>query len=142
MQLDYSLQYGKTTKNVINRIQDSLIKGNEIDRFELTKAAFQMGNDNFIFGVGKGNFPLNSYIYLGEDNRNYKNQYIPHNTLMGFYAQQGIVGVIIFLILPIFLLYRMIKSGYSQNRYFIPLLGGLAVQSFAINVENIRFYGF
>lgn len=142
IQLDYSLQEGKIVKTVTERIENSLIKGDEGDRFQLSKAALEMGNDNFIFGVGKGNFPLNSYIYLGEDNINYQRQLIPHNTLFGIYAQQGILGLTIFLMLPIYLLYKLIKTNRDQNRYIIPLLIGFLIHSFAINIENVRFVWF
>ncbi|NLK22338.1 MAG: O-antigen ligase family protein [Epulopiscium sp.] len=140
--IDYSIHGGKIVKTVMDRVENSLMQGEEVDRFQLTKAALKMGNDNFLFGIGKGNFPLNSYIYLGEDNVNYKNQYIPHNTLVGTYAQQGIVGLVIFLILPLYILYKMFKSKRKQNLYMFPLLIGFLVQSFAINVENVRFVWF
>ncbi|HYE10129.1 MAG TPA: O-antigen ligase family protein [Patescibacteria group bacterium] len=138
--VDYYFQQGKITINMVSRIQDSLIKDVEdIDRIQLIKAAFYMGNDNFLFGVGKGSFPLNSYKYLSKDNIQYKRQFIPHNTFLGFYSQQGIVGVLIFFTLPGYILYSMIKSRRKQNLYFIPLIVGLFIHSMTINVENVRF---
>lgn len=142
IQLDYSLQNGKVVSEVIDRIENTLIQGYEGDRFQLSRAALQMGNDYFLFGVGKGNFPLNSYIYLGEDNINYQQRFIPHNTLLGIYAQQGIIGVSIFLIFPGYLLYKLLKTKRSQNKYVIPLLVGFLTLSFAINIENVRFMWF
>lgn len=140
LNMDYSLQNGKITNHIVDRIQDSLSKdNNEIDRVQLMKTAVKMGNDNFLFGVGKGSFPLNSYKYLGEDSPRYKQQNIPHNTILGFYAQQGIVGVLIFIILPSFILYLMIKSKRKQNIYLISLFIGLFIHSLTINVENVRF---
>lgn len=137
---DYYFQQGQITINMISRIQDSLVTDvGDIDRVQLMKAAFSMGNDNFLFGVGKGSFPLNSYKYLSKDSIQYKMQYIPHNTILGFYAQQGIVGVLIFITLPGYILYSMIKSKRKQNLYFIPLFAGLFIHSMAINVENVRF---
>lgn len=138
--LDYYFKQGRITINIISRIQDSLITDvDDIDRVQLMKAAFSMGNDNFLFGVGKGSFPLNSYKYLSKDNIQYKRQNIPHNTILGFYAQQGIVGVLIFVTLPGYILYSMIKSKRKQNLYFIPLFAGLFIHSMTINVENVRF---
>lgn len=142
IQLDYSFQRGKIVNTMIDRIENLLIQGDEIDRFQLSKAALQMGNDHFLFGVGKGNFPLNSYKYLGRDNINYQLQLIPHNTIFGIYAQQGIIGLIIFLILPAYLIYKLIKTKGGQNKYIIPLLIGFFIQSFGINIENIRFLWF
>lgn len=138
--LDYFFQQGKITDYMVDRIQDSLVTDVEdINRVQLMKAAFSMGNDNFLFGVGKGSFPLNSYKYLSKDNTQYKMQYIPHNTILGFYAQQGIVGLLIFITLPGYILYSMIKSKRKQNLYFIPLFAGLFIHSMTINVENVRF---
>jgi len=138
--LDYNFQRGKVTNEMVNRVQNSILtEVDEIDRVQLMKAAFAMGNDNFFFGVGKGSFPLNSYKYLSVDNMQYKMQYIPHNTILGFYAQQGIVGVLIFITLPGYILYRMIKFQRKQNMYLIPLYAGLFIHSMTINIENIRF---
>ena len=139
VQADYTWQQGKTVQQVIQRIEQSLIQGEDVDRLELSEASIKMGNEYPLFGVGKGNFPLNSNRYLGEDNVNYISQYIPHSTILGTYAQQGIVGVVIFLSLPIFLLFVMLRSRMAQNGYMVPLLAGLFVQSFTINVENTRF---
>lgn len=138
--LDYNIHQGKITNYMVDRIQDSIGKDTDnIDRVQLMKAAFFMGNDNFFFGVGKGSFSLNSYKYLSEVNEQYVKQYIPHNTLLGFYSQQGIVGVLIFTTLPGYILYSMIKSKSKQNLYLIPLFVGLFIHSMTINVENIRF---
>lgn len=138
--LDYYFQQGKITKDMVSRVQDSLIIDiNDIDRVQLMRAAFLMGNDNFFFGVAKGGFPLNSYMYLPEDSVQATMNYIPHNTILGFYAQQGIVGVLIFIILPCYVLYRMIRYKSNQSLYFIPLFIGLFIHSMTINIENVRF---
>lgn len=138
--LDYYFQQGKITIHIINRVQESLTTNMDgIDRVQLMRTAFKMGNDNFIFGVGKGSFPLNSYKYLSKNNVQYKMKHIPHNTILGFYAQQGIVGVLIFIMLPVYILYSVIGSKRKQNLYLVPLLGGLFIHSMSINVENIRF---
>lgn len=140
---DYWVQSGKVTSSIINRVQLSLnMEANDVNRVQLMKAAFQMGNDNFLFGVGKGSFPLNSNKYVGDDANVYKQQYIPHNTILGFYAQQGIIGLLLFIVLPMFLLYRMIRSRKRQNAYFIAIFAGLLLHSITINIENIRFAWF
>lgn len=138
--LDYHSQQGEITINMISRVQDFLNRdADDINRVQLMKAAFLMGNDNFFFGVGKGSFPLNSYKYLSKDSVQVKMKSIPHNTILGFYAQQGIVGVLIFIILPGYILYSMIRSKRKQNVYLIPLFAGLLIHSMTINVENVRF---
>lgn len=138
--MDYWIQAGKVTNLIISRIQEtSNMETAEIDRVQLMKAAFQMGNDNFFFGVGKGSFPLNSNKYVGDDARVYLSQNIPHNTIFGIYAQQGILGLLVFISLPGFLLYQMIKSRKQQNVYLIPVFIGLFLHSMSINIENVRF---
>lgn len=138
--LDYHFYRGQITNDVVSRIQKSLSNdADDIDRIQLMKAAFEMGNDNFVFGVGKGSFPLNSYKYIPKDSSQHTKQSIPHNTILGFYAQQGIVGVLIFIILPGYILYFMIKSQKSQSLYLIPIFAGICMHSMTINIENTRF---
>lgn len=138
--MNYYFQQGRITNDIIERIQDSIVdNGNDIDRVLLMKAAFKMGNDSFLFGVGKGSFSLNSYKYISEDTLKYDRQSIPHNTLLGFYAQQGIVGVLIFIMLPGFILYAIIKSRKKQNVYLIAVFVGICIHSMTINIENTRF---
>lgn len=143
LNLDYLLQNGKTTNEIITRVQMTVNQDVEdIDRVQLMKAAFQMGNDNFIVGVGKGSFPLNTNLYLGENSSAYRYQNIPHNTLLGFYAQQGIVGLLLFLLLPGYIMFRLILSCGGHRLYFIALLVGILIHSMTINLENIRFVWF
>lgn len=141
LSLDYSFQQGKITNYLIGRVQDSLGKdGNDIDRVKLMKAAFEMGNENFFFGVGKGSFPLNSFKYLPEDSssQNIKS-FIPHNTLLGFYSQQGILGLLVFITLPGYIFYAMIKYRRKQSLFLIPVFIGILIHSMTINIENTRF---
>lgn len=138
--LDFDFQKGKITNAMINRVQDSLNKNaDDINRVKLMKSAYEMGNDNFFFGVGKGSFPLNSYKYLSKNSDEYKRQLIPHNTILGFYSQQGIVGVVIFILLPVGILFKIIKSGKKQSSYLVAIFIGIFIHSITINIENIRF---
>lgn len=138
--IDLMYQEGRITNTVVHRIQSSVSSElDDIDRVQLTKTAIQMGNDNFWFGVGKGSFPLNITHYAGEDSRMVQNQHIPHNTLAGVYAQQGILGLLAFISLPGYILYRLICSKRRESYYFIPLLIAFVVHSLSINIENVRF---
>ncbi|WP_027631119.1 O-antigen ligase family protein [Ruminiclostridium cellobioparum] len=138
--LDYYFQNGEITKDMISRVQESLNKNAaDVDRIQLMKAAFEMGNDNFLVGVGKGSFPLNSYKYLPENSTQTIKSSIPHNTILGFYSQQGILGVFIFILLPGYILYTMIKSKRKQNLFLIPVFVGIYIHSMTINIENTRF---
>lgn len=143
IEIDYRYIDGKVTDEVISRVQVSINQDVEdIDRVQLTKTAFQMGNDNFLTGVGKGSFPLNTNKYLGDESAAYKSQHIPHNTLFGFYAQQGIIGLLLFILLPGYILFLMVKNWKRQNAYFLALFTGILLHSMTINIENVRFVWF
>jgi len=112
-------------------------------RSNLSKAAFMMGNDNSIFGVGRGNYVNNSKIYyekIGIDttSSSYERDYgkkIPHNTYATFFAELGIIGLILFL--SIFFIVGK-KITVLKNIYFIAMLITYMVQAFAVNLENFR----
>lgn len=141
--MDYWVQKGMITNTIVDRTQQTLLMdSSEVDRVKLMKVAFQMGNDNFFTGVGKGSFSLNSNKYLGEDSIIYKEQYIPHNTILGFYAQQGILGLVLFLLLPGVLLFILVKSRKQHKSYLLALFSGLFLHSMTINIENVRFVWF
>ena len=112
-------------------------------RSNLSKAAFMMGKDNFIFGVGRGNYVNNSETYyekIGIDttSSSYERDYgikIPHNTYATFFAELGIIGLILFLSM-FFMVGK--KITVSKNIFFIAMLITYMVQAFAVNLENFR----
>lgn len=62
-------------------------------RTKLAKDAFQVGLEYFPFGVGPGNYMVHSY-----------NKHFSHNTYLELWANEGIIGLIIYLsILTIFI---------------------------------------
>lgn len=116
-------------------------------RSNLSKAAFMMGKDNFIFGVGRGNYVNNSETYyekIGIDttSSSYERDYgikIPHNTYATFFAELGIIGLILFLSM-FFMVGK--KITVSKNIFFIAMLITYMVQAFAVNLENFRGFWF
>ncbi len=141
IQLDLRYLDGDLTYRVIGRIESALYQGSDVDRIRLSKAALKMGNEHPIFGSGKGNFELNVHLYLEEDEQ-FPNELIPHNTLLSFYAQQGIMGLCIFLMLPAYVFYHIIKKKTVGSPYHQTLFLAWAIQSLTINIENIRFVWF
>lgn len=114
-------------------------------RSNLSKAAFEMGKDHWILGVGRGNFRSNSKAYfekIGIDTtaNNYEWAYgmkIPHNTYATFLAEMGIGGLILFL----WIFYKSIQFKCKNNKdniIFICLLIAYLIQATAINLENYR----
>ncbi|SHI53207.1 O-antigen ligase family protein [Lutispora thermophila] len=112
-------------------------------RSNLSKAAFMMGKENFIFGVGRGNYVNNSKIYyekIGIDttSSSYEWNYgikIPHNTYATFFAELGIIGLALFSVI-FFMVGKKIIG--SKNILFIAMLITYMVQAFAVNLENFR----
>jgi len=112
-------------------------------RSNLSKAAFMMGRDNFIFGVGRGNYVNNSKPYyekIGIDTTSirYEVDYgikIPHNTYATFFAELGIIGLILFL--TIFFIVGK-KIIVSREIIYIVLLITYMTQAFVVNLENFR----
>jgi O-antigen ligase len=120
-------------------------------RANLSRVAWMMGMDHPVFGVGRGNFILNSQPYfekLGVDV--IKN--IPHNTYFGLFAETGFIGLILYL-MPFFMIVYALFKRYSNNfslfkeesPILLWLFAGacaLGVQAFVLNIENRRFLWF
>lgn len=141
IQIDIEFFSGNLISKIMSRIESALYQGFEINRIHLYKASFEMGSEHFLFGVGKGNFILNEFNYLKEIIDLPKPQ-ITHNTLLGCYAQQGATGLIIFILVPIYILYNLIKKRTKNNQYFIIIILAWFIFSLSINTENIRFLWF
>lgn len=122
------------------------VKGETINRLNLSKAAIHMGEDHILFGVGRGNYTSNSEQYyeeLGIDTstktyKNYFSKLIPHNTYMTFFAELGIIGLILFTSILLLALMRILKV----NKLLACLLVFYLVQAIAINLENFRVIWF
>lgn len=81
---------------VIDKYEDSSLKErNELNiedgsRAKLAKDALRVGFDYFPLGVGPGNYVVHSY-----------NKHFSHNTYTELFANEGIVGLIIYLVIVI-----------------------------------------
>lgn len=142
-----AVYFNKQFSNSLDHRMEEMLegKGEAISRLNLAKAAFMMGKDHFLFGVGRGNYPFNSEQYhkkLGIDTTTeaYNNKFsilIPHNTYMAFFAELGILGLMLFL--SIF--YKAFKLNLRRD-YFsklvLCLLTLYLVQAIALNLENFR----
>lgn len=134
------------TTSMNKRFEDVTEGKGEADRREyLAKAAYLMGKDHFLTGVGRGNYLFNNDSYFEEigidiDSDYYKDYlktFIPHNTYMTFFAELGIPGLILFL----FLFYKVIRQNFKLNYANILMLcmiGYYLVQAIAVNLENFR----
>lgn len=115
-------------------------------RKSLFATALEMGKDNSIFGVGRGNYILNSQAYF-EKLKLIHIEEIPHNTYVGLFAETGLIGVLLFVTPLLVLIYNFVKQMYNSekkqtlNKIFIALLPifiVIGVQSLVLNIENQR----
>lgn len=131
---------------LIGRVEEvSEGEGQSIIRPSLTKMAIDMGLDNPILGVGRGNFILNSKPYADKvyDERNdfvYNEitRVVPHTTFIGMFAELGILGFIVFSSIFIVLFYKMFKYPKKINIIIIVCMLCFFVESLALNLENFR----
>ncbi len=102
-----------------------VIKGKELpdgsisERYALLVGGARMFLDNFIFGVGLGNFREHSYEYsisLKQES---------HNTYIEILAELGLVGAIIFfwLIYSTLAKFRLLEKKHSNNSYETFVIG-------------------
>jgi len=114
-------------------------------RSNLARAAFEMGKDYPLLGVGRGNFRFNSQPYyerIGIDtgSRSFETQYgikIPHNTYLTFFAELGVLGLVLFLTI-FYQAFRVNWKFKKVNLIFLALLLSYLIQALAINLENFR----
>jgi len=118
-------------------------------RESLSKAAWEMGKDHPLLGVGRGNYALNSAPYFEAMDVKWVDN-IPHNTPLGIFSELGIMGVILYSF-PIWLLISSLFKRKFEHRpklskiFLVSLMAVLIVvgiQSLVLNTENQRIIWF
>jgi O-antigen ligase len=148
--VDVKLLGGNFTDSFVSRFtadkeQTSMLKV----RYCLSFAAIDMGLDNPIIGVGRGNYPLNSKEYIiarggnwEKDAAEFYNHMVPHNTLAAIYAELGIIGLLLFVSIFIIMVYKLKKANnidFVFKTLMISMWGCIFVQSLSICLENSRY---
>ncbi|GAU77791.1 oligosaccharide repeat unit polymerase Wzy [Fusibacter sp. 3D3] len=120
-------------------------------RHSLALVAWLIGKDNPIFGVGRGNYIVNSKIYFDFLNLEYIGK-IPHNTYLGLFSETGIIGILLYFFPLYLLLYVIIKNrskiadNFSNfvylNSELLAILCVVMVQASVLNIENQRVLWF
>lgn len=106
----------------------------------LKKAAVVMGNENFLFGVGPGNFNsgLQNLKLQGIYGKNLPN-YDPHSSLTGTYAELGILGWIGFVIF-MFILFSTIKKHSPKQWTINAIFLFFLIETISTDTLNFRHY--
>ena len=144
--IDYTLFDQSLSSSIEERLESAIQgEGQFLIRKNLSLASIQMGLDHPIFGVGRGNFVLNSKPYIDKiyDKRDdfvYSESIrsLPHNTFAGIFAEMGLIGLTIFSSIFILLLYKMWNNKNKINMIFFFALIGFGVQSLVLSLENFR----
>ncbi len=117
-------------------------------RANLSSVAWKMGIDHPIFGVGRGNYVLNSKPFFEKLGVDFIDN-IPHNTYFGLFAETGILGLMLFC-MPFYLIIYTGLKRYKKNIHLLnhestliiwicSAMVTLGIQAFVLNVENRRF---
>lgn len=120
-------------------------KGEADRRVYLAKAAYLMGKDNVLIGVGRGNYLYNNDSYFeklglstnSDYYQNYLSNFIPHNTYMTFFAELGLIGLLLFLTAFIKIIKLNLRRNYT-GVVIVSLMIYYLVQATAVNLENFR----
>lgn len=109
-------------------------------RIKLWKTALLMFKDHPVLGVGNGNYSSNYDNYIKKFPQLYCgfHNYPAHNTYLKILSELGVVGIIVFLSMLLFLalrLYKFIKD--CDNKYFKYLFTGFFASLIAFLFMNI-----
>lgn len=118
--------------NVVNRIEEGIKSGDLLNgREDFYDLAISMWKGHKIIGNGWGSFSYNFQYYLYEEN--YGVKYLDaHNVYLQLLAETGIIGLIFFLSLMLYiytLTYKIIKNKKYNNMDFM-LYFSLGYQTF------------
>lgn len=145
--IDITYTDGKLFDDIIGRVFKALEGGGQFQvRKNLSISALNMGLDNFWFGVGSGNYPLNSLKYLEplgitKESSEYIYTYrgiVAHNTFAGLFAETGVIGIFILLFYPLRVVFGRKKQIQVIQKYFCYIYIVFFIQSISLSLENFR----
>lgn len=105
-------------------------------RFELWSVALQQWASSPVLGVGAG-----QYIPVAQQMLGPQMDTVPHNTYLGFLAQTGTVGLLVFLLVPALVVVRTLRAAWAGDAgapYLLFSVLCLLVQAFTLSLENAR----
>ena len=108
-----------TSQSVINRFLSSFdfSEGSNTERIKNWSQGYEMFADNFLFGVGIGNYSLEINPTIA-----YRTPVYAHNLYLDIGAEMGIFALIIWLILIIATIYQLYKASRNSGNEFLRIV--------------------
>jgi len=141
--------------HMLNRFlsPDMQDKFNIIFRLEAQKESFKVFLNNFLFGIGIGNIDniLRIFLPFKTETEIYKGNFLfsdinPHNVFLSILSEQGIIGLVLFIYVHLYILYRSYNYFPLQefrlilNLFMMLTIAGLAGNSFFSPANAGIFY--
>lgn len=141
--IDHEFLGDKVYSQIADRVFTSIERASD-SRELLRTAAFKMGLDHSLFGVGIGQFPNFSTPYYESLGQDISSEYfkttispkVPHNAYATYFAERGAFGLLIYL----FLIGISIKRSESGPQMAFIII--LALYSMNFTIENFRLAWF
>ena len=134
-------------KYKVSSIFDSKSHDNQ-GRLKMWESTWHLSQDNFIFGVGAGNWKIAVLPYYNANfGSNYQNWRRPHNDFLWVLSEKGIIGLVfyllIFLIITVYAFKIIFNEEDKDKIVLISLLisglgGYLVVSFFTFPLERIN----
>jgi len=110
-----------------------------IGRFMIWKGAVKAFEEHPVTGLGPGIFFFKSLYYIDKTvtdresfDRMEKNMANPHNILLAFASEQGVIGILLFIALLIFVFFNLIKKKkYFSLSIFLGIMFASGLSSYA-----------
>jgi O-antigen ligase len=96
-------------------IPTELSGGNLSQRIYIWQAGLKVVQDHFFFGVGAGAFPLAMSMFFG-------GKMVAHNAFLSVLAEEGVVGLVFFVLMLFSLLNRIIFLPSLERNTFLILI--------------------
>jgi O-antigen ligase len=108
------------------------------DRLATYAAGLQLVQDHFWFGLGSQDRVLKaiqygpaSYTIFGETST------VPHNSFLNIWAEKGIFGLILFIVIVVNSLRLLLSSRPSRESRYYLLYWGIVIGSFGFLIQNM-----
>lgn len=108
-------------------------EGSNVERFQNWQQGLDILRDNYLTGVGVGN-----YSYYLNSTLSYRNSIYAHNLYLDLGAELGVVGLVVWLLLvlcTIVQLWRVVR--YSSDQFLVILSAGLIGSLVCFSIHSI-----